>query len=195
MFLLWHRQLPHCGDQTLLQFPHWLRAGSALLTLLFFPLVPLSYRVLPWFCIFFSSGQVLLAALNWCSACPSVSEGIFLVYPWRDTYSMSSYSSAILFSPQAITFQHRASSLKWNTKHPCLWTSSGHWWHIAFPQIVSFLFFFFFNMTEEPGGLKSMGLQSQTWLSDFIDWLMYLFMWLFQAFIEACELLLVACGI
>ena len=56
-------------------------------------------------------------------------------------------------------------------------------------------FFFFFNMTEEPGGLKSMGLQSRTWLSDFIDWLMYLFMWLFQAFIEACELLVVACGI
>ena len=31
-----------------------------------------------------SSGQVLLSALIWCSACTSVSEGLFLMYPWRD---------------------------------------------------------------------------------------------------------------
>ena len=34
------------GIKPLLQFPHPLRAGPVLLTLLFFPLVPLSYRVL-----------------------------------------------------------------------------------------------------------------------------------------------------
>ena len=37
---------PDVGIVTLLQFPHRLRAGPALLTLLFFSLVPLSYRVL-----------------------------------------------------------------------------------------------------------------------------------------------------
>ena len=28
-------------------------------------------------------GQVLLSTLGWCSACTSVSEGVFLMYPWR----------------------------------------------------------------------------------------------------------------
>ena len=47
MFLLWLRQLPRCGDRTpLLLFPHQPRAGPVLLTLLLFPLVPSSYRVL-----------------------------------------------------------------------------------------------------------------------------------------------------
>ena len=63
---------------------------------------PLSFYILPsfaWFYIFFFTGQVLLSALSWCSACTSVSEGVFLMYPWREMYSMSIYSSAILFSP------------------------------------------------------------------------------------------------
>ena len=34
------------GIGPLLQFPHWLRTGPVLLTLLFFPLVPFSHRVL-----------------------------------------------------------------------------------------------------------------------------------------------------
>ena len=37
---------PFVGIRPLLQFPHPPRAGAVLLTLLFFPLVPLSYRVL-----------------------------------------------------------------------------------------------------------------------------------------------------
>ena len=37
---------PDVGIRPLLQFPHPLRAGPVLLTLLFFPLVPSSYRVL-----------------------------------------------------------------------------------------------------------------------------------------------------
>ena len=48
--------------------------------------------------IFFSTGQVLLSTLSWYSACTSVSEGVFLMYLQRKMYSMSTYSSAILFS-------------------------------------------------------------------------------------------------
>ena len=44
MFLLWLRQLPWCGDRTLASVPP--SAGPVLLTLLFFLLVPSSYRVL-----------------------------------------------------------------------------------------------------------------------------------------------------
>ena len=75
------------GIGLLLQFPHPPRAGPFLLTLLFFP--PSSY-ILPsfvWFYIFFFTGQVLLSTLSWCSACTSVSEGVFLMYPWREMYS------------------------------------------------------------------------------------------------------------
>jgi len=49
--------------------------------------------------IFFSAGQVLLSALNWCSACTSVSEGIFLMYLCREMYSTPTYSFTILFFP------------------------------------------------------------------------------------------------
>ena len=48
------------------------------------PVFPLSSFILPsfaWFYIFFSTGQVLLSTLNWCSACTSVSEGVFLMHP------------------------------------------------------------------------------------------------------------------
>ena len=51
-----------------------------------------------WFYIFFSTGQALLSALSWCFACTSVSEGVFLIYLWREMYSTSTYSSTILFS-------------------------------------------------------------------------------------------------
>ena len=51
-----------------------------------------------WFYIFFSTGQVLLSALSWCSACTSVFESVFLMYLWREMYSMSAYSSSMLFS-------------------------------------------------------------------------------------------------
>ena len=42
-----------------------------------------------WICIFFSAGQVLLSTLSWCSACTSVSEGVFLMHLCRETYSTS----------------------------------------------------------------------------------------------------------
>ena len=49
-----------------------------------------------WFCIFSSSGQVLLSTLSWRSARSFVSEDVFLMNPWREMYSTSAYSSAIL---------------------------------------------------------------------------------------------------
>ena len=51
-----------------------------------------------WVYIIFLARQVLLSVLSWCSPCTSVSEGIFLMYLWRETYSMSTYFSEILFS-------------------------------------------------------------------------------------------------
>ena len=87
---------PNVGIGPLLQFPHPLRAGPVLLTLV----SPPSSFILPsfaWVYIFFSAGQVLLSALSWCSPCISVPEGIFLMYLWREMYCKSTYSSAILF--------------------------------------------------------------------------------------------------
>ena len=45
-----------------------------------------------WFYIFFSGGQVLLPALSWHSARSPVSEGVFLMYLWRETNSTSTCS-------------------------------------------------------------------------------------------------------
>jgi len=67
------------------------------------PVFPPSSFALPsfaWVYIFFSAGQVLLSALSWCSACISVSEGVFPIYLWREMYATSIYSSAILFSSE-----------------------------------------------------------------------------------------------
>ena len=50
-----------------------------------------------WFYGFFSTGQVPLYTLSWCSACTCVSEGVFLVCPWREMHSTSTHTSAILF--------------------------------------------------------------------------------------------------
>ena len=88
---------PAVGIGPLLQFRHPPRAGPVLLTLL----SPPSSFVLTsfvWFYIFFSTGQGLLSTLSWCSACTSVSEGVFLMYPWREMYLTSTYCSTILFS-------------------------------------------------------------------------------------------------
>ena len=87
---------PAVGIGPLLQFPHPLRAGPVLLTLLVFPLVPHPTEF-SCFYVFFSTSQVFLSSLSWCSACTSVSEGVFLMYPWREMFSTSTYSSAILF--------------------------------------------------------------------------------------------------
>ena len=52
------------------------------------PGFPPSFFILPslaWVYIFVSAGQVLLSAVSRCSASPSVSERVFLMYPWRCT--------------------------------------------------------------------------------------------------------------
>ena len=101
MFLLWLRQLPWCGCQTHASVPPPAEAMSSPTNTPVF--LPSSFILLSlaWFYIFFSSGQVLLSALGvGVLACTSVSEGVFLMYPWREMYSTSTYSSAILFSPQ-----------------------------------------------------------------------------------------------
>ena len=51
-----------------------------------------------WIYIFLSSSQGLLATLSWCSVRFSSSEDVFLMHPWREKYSRSIYSSAILSS-------------------------------------------------------------------------------------------------
>ena len=86
------------GIRPLLLFSHLLRAGPVLPTPLFFPSSFVLLRF-AWFYIFFSSAQVLLPALSCCSACTSeVSEDVFPMYSWREIYSLSTYSSAVLFS-------------------------------------------------------------------------------------------------
>ena len=93
--------------------PPQLRAGPVLLTLLFFP-VRNSFILpsFPWFYIFFSAGQVLLSTLSWCSALTSVSKGVFLMHPWREMYSTSTYSSTILFP--VITFEGTGTLLQYS---------------------------------------------------------------------------------
>ena len=58
-----------------------------------------------WLYILFSTGHVLLSTLSWCSACTSLYEGVFWMYPWREIYSTSIYSSAIL-SPWTHFYKH-----------------------------------------------------------------------------------------
>ena len=89
----------------MLQFFNLLSTGPVVLTLLFFPLVPLSYRVCGVLYIIFH-GQVLLSALSCCSACTAVSEAVFLMYLWTEMDSTSTYSSAILFLKILIHSNH-----------------------------------------------------------------------------------------
>ena len=84
------------GMENLLQFSHLPRAGRVLLTLLFFPLAPSSYRVLS-FHIFFSAGQADLSAISWGAASTSVCEGVFLRRPVGRGVLLCTYHSAILF--------------------------------------------------------------------------------------------------
>ena len=85
---------PDVGIRPLPQFPHPPRAGLVLLTLLFLPLVPCPTK----FCM-------VLDVLFCCSGTPVrsqpytvMSEGVFVICPWREMYSTSTHSSAIFFS-------------------------------------------------------------------------------------------------
>ena len=132
---------------------------------------PPSSFILPsfeWFCIFFSSGLGLLSALSWCSACTSVSERVFLMYPWRE---MSTNSSSILFSLEFFFLTQEKSQESWDPGNP-------HWnlrpcissfWHPRLPwgmnmgsslqaclsqhkatQILVTLIFYFFEIYYTP---------------------------------------------
>ena len=99
MFLLWLKQLPQCGDQTpATVLPPTEGRSSATNTPVFPPrsFILLSFA---WFYIFFSAGQVLLSILSWFVLRSSVSEGVFLMYAWREMYSTSTCSVIILFPP------------------------------------------------------------------------------------------------
>ena len=93
---------PDIGIRPLLRFVHSPRAGPVLLTLLFFPPSSFVQPSSASFYVFFSAGQVLLPALSWCSSCTSVSEGVFLMYPWKEMYTTSTYSSAIFSSSDVV---------------------------------------------------------------------------------------------
>ena len=84
MFLLWLRQLPWCGDRTPASVPQPAQGRFSPSNTAVFPRSSFILLSFAWFYIFFSTGQVLLFALIWCSVCTSVSEGIFLMHPWRD---------------------------------------------------------------------------------------------------------------
>ena len=61
-----------------------------------FPLLSSILVRFAWTCIFLSSGHGLLQSLSWCSVRSSASEYVFLMHLWREKYSTSTYSSAIL---------------------------------------------------------------------------------------------------
>ena len=98
MFLLWIRQLSGCLDQTPASVPRAVEGRSSPTNTPVFP--PGSFLLLSfaWFCIFSPSGQVLLSALGWCSACTSVPEGVFLMCPMERDVLHVHHSSTILFS-------------------------------------------------------------------------------------------------
>ena len=113
MLLLWFRQLPRCRDWTSASVPPPTDGRSCPTNTPDF--APSSF-VLPsfsWVCIFFAAGQVLLSALSWCPACTSVSEGVFLMHPWREMCSTSTSSSSILFSCQLLV--HYCCGCHWKT--------------------------------------------------------------------------------
>ena len=117
MCLLWLRQLPHCGDWTPASVPPRAEGRSSPTNTPVFPSSSFVLQSFVWFHIFFSAGQVLLSALSWCSVCTSVSEGVFLMYPRRKMYSMSTYSSAILFLYR-VTFFKNISSCNYYAQNP-----------------------------------------------------------------------------
>ena len=101
MFHLCPKQLPQRGDQTPASVtPPVKGRGSLDHSPLF---CPHSFFLLSFALVytFFSGGQVLLPTLSWCFARSSVSGGVFLMYPWREMHSVSTYSSTILDLPNS----------------------------------------------------------------------------------------------
>ena len=158
MFLPWLRQLPWCGDRTPALFPHPLRAGPVLLTLLLFPLVPSSYQVL--------RGSVYSFPLVR-YACPLSAEVLHAVmclkvYSWyirgerctpRPPTPLSSYSlllpiflrsslvfPLLLFSS---TFIHCLLKKAFLCFLASLWNSAFNWMHFSLSPLLFTSFFSF----------------------------------------------------
>ena len=72
-----------CGDRIPASVPSPAEGRSSPTNTPVFPPGSFILQSFVWFYIFFSTGQVLLSALSWFSACTSVSKGIFLMYLWR----------------------------------------------------------------------------------------------------------------
>ena len=90
---------PTVGIGALLQFPYLPRAGPVLLTLVFPPLVPSSYRVLRGSIYSFLLVRYSYPLSGHESACvlhALLCLKVFLMYLWKEMYSTSTYSSAIL---------------------------------------------------------------------------------------------------
>ena len=113
------------GFDPLPQIPTQLRAGPVLVTLLFFPLVPSSYWVLHGSIYSFPLGRYsCLLSDGVLHALLMVSDGVFLMYLWREMNSMSTYSSAILFfySKEFCSETITKPKMKKTLKHCLLWT-------------------------------------------------------------------------
>ena len=76
------KNCPDGRDQTPVPFPPPTKGRSSS-SLSSFPSTSFALPSFVWFCIFFSSGQVLLPTLRGCSGSSSVSKGVYLMYPWR----------------------------------------------------------------------------------------------------------------
>ena len=92
------------GVSPLLQFLHPMGSGPVLLTLfLFFPFLPSFYQVLRGSVYSFPMVRDSCQLSADCST-RSAPEDVFLMHPWREIYSTSTYSSAIL-SPLGTFFK------------------------------------------------------------------------------------------
>ena len=111
MFLLWLRRLPLCGNQAPASLPQPTEGRSSLTNNPTFP--PSSFILLSfaWFYMFFSAGQVLLFALSWCSACTSVSEGVFLMYHGERCTTPPLPTSPPICSPHRVLFSVLATKI------------------------------------------------------------------------------------
>ena len=157
MFLLWLRQLPRCGDWTPASVPPPAEGRSSPTNTPGFP--PSSF-ILPsfaWVYILFSSGQELLSALSWYSGCTSVSEGVFLMYPWKEMYSTSTYFSAILFSPTFGSIFNHTCVFYWESIISCGEGNGNPLWYSCLEN----------SMDQGPWWATIHGVaKSQTWLSN-----------------------------
>ena len=111
MFLLWLRQLPLCGDWIPASAPPPTKGRSSPTNTPDFPpssFIPPSFA---WVYIFFSTGQVLLSAFSWCSACTSVSEGVFLMYHGERCTTPPLPTSPPICSPHRVLFSVLATKI------------------------------------------------------------------------------------